>query len=61
MESSIAALSMSMAAANIQSAVSIGMLKKGIESTETTMDAFTEMMEDMPSPDGKGTLLDVVV
>ena len=61
MEMSIAQLSMDMAAANLQNALSVGMLKKNMEATEQTMEAFTDMMANMPSPDGKGTLLNVLV
>lgn len=61
MEMSIAQLSMDMASANLQNALSVGMLKKNMEATEQTMEAFTEMMANMPSPDGRGTLLNVLV
>ena len=61
MEMSIAQLSMDMASANLQNALSVGMLKKNLEATEQTMEAFTDMMANMPSPDGKGTLLNVLV
>ena len=61
MEMSIAQLSMDMASANLQNALSVGMLKKNMEATEQTMEAFTDMMANMPSPDGKGTLLNVLV
>lgn len=60
MEMSIAQLSMDMAAANLQSAMSVGMLKKSMEASEQTMEAFTDMMANMPSPDGRGTLLNVL-
>ncbi|MDE7361038.1 MAG: YjfB family protein [Oscillospiraceae bacterium] len=59
MEMSIASLSMGMAMANMQDALAIGMLKKTMESSEATMDAFTEMIDNMPSPDGRGQLLNV--
>lgn len=61
MEMSIAQLSMGMAATNLQSAVSVSMLKKSMEATEQTMEAFTDMMANMPSPDGRGTLLNILV
>ncbi|MBP0983151.1 MAG: YjfB family protein [Oscillospiraceae bacterium] len=61
MESEIAALSMSMAMANLQNGVSIGMMKKTMESTEQSMEMITDMMDNMPSPDGKGNLLNVRV
>lgn len=60
MESYIAGLSMQMAMSNAQNALSIGMLKKTMDSAEETMDIMTEMLDaNMPSPDGRGTVLDV--
>ena len=59
MELDIAALSMNMAAANPQQGVSIGMMKKTMESTQQTMETITDMLDSMPSPDGKGTVLNV--
>lgn len=59
MELDIAALSMNMAAANLQQGVSIGMMKKTMESTQQTMENITDMLDSMPSPDGKGTVLNV--
>ncbi len=59
MELDIAALSMSMAQANLQQGVSIGMMKKTMESTQQTMETITDMLDSMPSPDGKGTVLNV--
>lgn len=61
MEMSIAQLSMDMASANLQNALSVGMLKKNMEATEQTMEAFTDMMANMPSPDGRGQLLNILV
>ena len=61
MESSIAAMSMNMAMANMQNAVSVSMMKKTMEASEASMNAIMDMMEAMPSPDGKGTLLNVKV
>jgi len=61
MESSIAAMSMNMAMANMQNAVSVSMMKKTMEATEASMNAIMDMMEAMPSPDGKGTLLNIKV
>ena len=60
MESSIALLSMSMAMSNLQSGISVGMMKKTLESSEQSMEAITEMLDSMPSPDGKGQLLNVL-
>ena len=61
MESSIAALSMSMAMANVQNSVSVSMMKKTMEASQASMDAITSMLDAMPSPDGRGTLLNVRV
>lgn len=59
MESEIAALSMNMAMANLQNGISIGMMKKTMESTEQSMEMITDMLDNVPSPDGKGTILNV--
>ncbi len=59
MELDISALSMNMAAANLQQGVSIGMMKKTMESTQQTMETITDMLDSIPSPDGKGTVLNV--
>lgn len=59
MELDIAALSMNMAAANLQQGVSIGMMKKTMEFTQQAMETITDMLDSMPSPDGKGTVLNV--
>ncbi len=61
MEASIAALSMQMATSNLQSAVSVGMMKKTMEAQETAMQNITDMLDAMPSPDGRGNLLNVRV
>ncbi len=61
MEMEIAALSMNMAAANLQNGISIGMMKKTMESTQQSMETITDMLDSMPSPDGKGTVLNVKV
>ena len=61
MESYIAALSMSMASASLQNSLSVGMLKKSMESSEQTMETITDMLDSMPSPDGRGTKLNVRV
>lgn len=61
MESYIAALSMSMATANLQNSLSVGMIKKSMESSEQTMETITKMLDNMPSPDGRGTKLNVRV
>ena len=60
MESYIAGLSMQMAMSNMQSALSVGMLKKTMDSAEESMEIMTEMLDaNMPSPDGRGPVLDV--
>ncbi len=59
MEMEIAALSMSMASAKFQDSLSIGMLKKSMESSEQSAKLITEMIDNLPSPDGRGTVLDV--
>ena len=61
MEMEIAAMSMAMANTNLQNSLSVGMLKKTMESMEDSMQAFTEMIDSMPSPDGRGKLLNVLV
>ncbi|MGN0679476.1 MAG: YjfB family protein [Oscillospiraceae bacterium] len=61
MEMSIAAMSMNMAQANVQQAVSVSMLKNTMESSEASMAKILDMMDNMPSPDGKGKLLNVRV
>lgn len=60
MEMDIAALSMSMAQASTQNAVSIGMMKKTMEASEATMDMITDMIDNIPSPDGRGQILNVL-
>lgn len=52
---------MGMAMANLQNGISIGMMKKTMEATEQSMETITDMLDNMPSPDGKGTLLNVRV
>lgn len=59
-EMSIAAMSMSMAQANMQDALAVGMLKKTMESSEASMDMLTDMIDNMPSPDGRGTILNAL-
>ncbi len=59
MEMSIAAMSMGLAQANTQQALSVSMLKKTMESSEASMSKILDMVDNMPSPDGRGNLLDV--
>lgn len=61
MEMEIASMAMSMAMSNVQNGLAVGMLKKTMDSSEQSMEAITEMLDSMPSPDGKGQLLDVWV
>lgn len=59
MEMAIAQMSMDMASARTQDALSIGMLRKSMEASEASMDIITDMLDNIPSPDGRGLLLDV--
>lgn len=59
MEMAIAQLSMDMSMAKTQDALSIGMLKKSMESSEASMELITDMIDNIPSPDGRGQLLNV--
>ncbi len=59
MEMAIAEASMSMAQANTQQALSVTMLKKTMEASEASMSKILDMMDNMPSPDGRGNLLNV--
>lgn len=59
MEMAIASMSMQMAMSNMQDSLAIGMLKKTMESSEQSMQMITDMMDNMPSPDGRGLLLNV--
>ncbi len=61
MEMSIASAAMSMAMDNLQSGLTVGMLKKTMDASEQSMEGIVEMLDSMPSPDGKGQLLDVRV
>ncbi|MCH5196417.1 MAG: YjfB family protein [Oscillospiraceae bacterium] len=61
MEMEVAAMSMAMANSNLQNSLSVSMLKKSMEAVEDTMEGFIEMMNNIPSPDGRGQLLNVRV
>lgn len=61
METSIAAMATGMAMANLQNSVSISMMKKTLEASQANMETITKMMDSMPSPDGRGTVLDIRV
>lgn len=55
----IAQLSTNMAQYNVQSDFSMGMLKNVMESQEAASNILIEGLENIPSPDGRGTVLDV--
>lgn len=55
----IANLSMTMAQQNIQSQASISMLKNTMDSQEASSNILIESLQNMPSPDGRGTVMDV--
>lgn len=59
MEMAIAQMSMNMAAAKTQDELSIALLKKSMDSSEASMELITDMLDNIPSPDGRGLLLDV--
>lgn len=60
LSSYIAAMSIGMAQQNVQTAVSIGMLKNSMESFEAANAQLIEAMESVPMPSsGVGSLLDV--
>lgn len=61
MEMEIASTAMAMAMDNLQSSLAVGMLKKTMDASEQSMEAITEMLDNMPSPDGRGTVLDMRV
>lgn len=61
MELQIASTVMAMAMSNMQNGLAVGMLKKTMDASEQSMEAITEMLDSMPSPDGRGELLDVRV
>lgn len=56
---SIAALSMEISMQNVQNSVSTSMLKNSMDSVEQSMEKITEMLDNIPSPDGRGNLLNV--
>ncbi len=59
MEMQIASTAMAMAMDNLQNGLAVGMLKKTMEASAQTMEAITDMLDNMPSPDGRGNLLNV--
>lgn len=61
MEMQIASTTMALAMANMQNGLAVGMLKQTMDASEQSMEAITEMLDSIPSPDGRGQLLDVRV
>lgn len=61
MEMQIASMAMSMSEAKVQQGVTVSMLKKNMEASEQAMETILEMLDNMPSPDGRGELLNVRV
>lgn len=59
MEMQIASMAMSMAMSNLQNGLAVGMLKKTMEASEESMNIILDMLDSIPSPDGRGQLLDV--
>ena len=55
----IANLSMSMAQYNVQNQASMSMLKNTMDSQEASSNILLESLQNMPSPDGKGMVMDV--
>ncbi len=55
----IANLSMSMAQQNVQNQASISMMKNVMDSQEASSNKLLESLQNIPSPDGKGTVMDV--
>lgn len=61
MEMQIASMAMSMAMNNMQDSLAVSMLKKTMEASEESMNNIIEMLDSIPSPDGRGQLLNVRV
>lgn len=61
MEMQIASMAMSMSEAKVAQGVTVSMLKKNMEASEQSMETILEMLDNMPSPDGRGQLLNVRV
>lgn len=55
----IANLSMSMAQYNVQNQASMSMLKNTMDSQEASSNILLESLQNIPSPDGKGMVMDV--
>lgn len=61
MEMQIASMAMSMSEAKVAQGVTVSMLKKNMEASEQAMETILDMLDSIPSPDGKGQLLNVRV
>lgn len=59
MEMQIASMAMSMSESKTMQGVSVSMLKKTMEASEQSMETILDMLDSIPSPDGKGQLLNV--
>lgn len=57
----IASMAMSMSEAKVAQGVTVSMLKKTMEASEQSMETILDMLDSIPSPDGKGQLLNVRV
>lgn len=57
----IASMAMSMSEAKVAQGVTVSMLKKNMEASEQAMQTILDMLDSIPSPDGKGQLLNVRV
>lgn len=55
----IANLSMTMAQQNVQSQASMSMLKNVMDSQEVSGNKLLESLQNIPSPDGRGMVMDV--
>lgn len=55
----IANLSMNMAQYNVQNQASMSMLKNTMDSQEASSNILLESLQNLPSPDGKGLVMDV--
>ena len=59
MEMQIASMAMSMSEAKLQQGVTVSLLKKQMDASEQAMETILDMLDSIPSPDGKGQLLNV--
>lgn len=55
----IANLSMNMAQYSVQNQASMSMLKNTIDSQEASSNILLDSLQTLPSPDGKGMVMDV--